>query len=392
MKLIVALFLIAMAGILTHGHAADLRITSFGPDGELTWSNSRAGLHYDVEWVSAIGDRWDIAPAPYWDMAVTGWVGSVTLPLAEIDEQRIFFRLRSYTSSPPPELRSGQVVRHSATNGNPYAFYTYFPRRAEARDNVSLCVWPHGGGASSTDYSYHEAMASNQINRLSEFSDRYRVPILVAAIPRVNEIYVHSLHPDTFTTTDDFLYRPDLKLIDAVWNQYIPFLEDFGCRVSHKVLMMGYSSPGMFTHRFAMFHPDLVKAVWLGGEAPAPVCAGEMHGTKLEYPVGTYNWESLVGEPFQHNTYIGIPHLVTVGGNDTNANNDTTTYTDIFTESQRLFIRSHFGDTNPERIKFYADHLSATNVPTTFRQYDGVGHNLTDEMLEDAFKFLTNTQ
>jgi hypothetical protein len=73
-------------------------------------------------------------------------------------------------------------------------------------------------------------------------------------------------------------------------------------------------------------------------------------------------------------------------------NNDTTTYTDIFTESQRLFIRSNFGDTNPDRIEFYADHLAATNVPTTFKLYDNVGHYLSDEMLKDAFDFLTNTQ
>jgi predicted peptidase len=156
-----------------------------------------------------------------------------------------------------------------------------------------LCVWPHGGGASSTDYSYHESMAFNQISQLVEISDRYRIPVLVAAIPRVNEIYVHSLHPDTFTTTNDFLYRPDLKLIDVVWNQYIPFLETHGCVVSNRVYMMGFSSPGMFAHRFTMFHPDLVQAVWLGGEAPAPLCAAELNGTNLVYPVGTFDWGEL---------------------------------------------------------------------------------------------------
>jgi hypothetical protein len=284
----------------------------------------------------------------------------------------------------------GTIARHPPTRDNPYAFYSYFPKSLGMPGAVTLCVWPHGGGASSYDYAYHEGMAYNQIDRLRAFSERYKLPILVAAMPRVNEIYVHSLHPDTFTTTDEFLRRPDLKLVDAVWNQYIPALERLGCVVSGKVLMMGFSSPGMFTHRFAMFHPHLIKAVWLGGEAPAPLCAGEMFGTQLEYPVGTYNWASLVGQPFQYETYKGIPHFVVVGQNDIIPNNDTTTYTDIFTESQRLFIRAHFGDTNPKRIKFYADHLSSIQVPTTFRQYDGLAHELPDNMLDDAFKFLSN--
>jgi hypothetical protein len=285
---------------------------------------------------------------------------------------------------------SGTITRHPPTRANPYAFYTYFPRSLSLPGAVTLCVWPHGGGASSNDYAYHEGMAYDQINRLRAFSERYKLPILVVAIPRVIEIYVHSLHPDTFTTTDAMLRRPDLKLIDAVWNQYIPSLESLGCVVSGKVLMMGFSSPGMFTHRFAMLHPHRVKAVWVGGEAPAPVCADRMFGRDLEYPVGTYNWASLVGQPFQYDTYKGIPHFVVVGQNDTNPNNDTTTYTDIFTESQRLFIRANFGDTNPKRIKFYADHLASIHVPTTFKQYDGLAHEPSDAMMEDAFKFLSD--
>jgi len=204
----------------------------------------------------------------------------------------------------------------------------------------------------------------------------------------VDYLYVHSLHPDTFTTTEEMLRRPDLKLINAVWEQYIPAIREAGIEVDSQVYMMGFSSPGMFAHRFTLLHPERVKAVWLGGEAPAPLPVPELEGHSLNYPLGTADFEALTGSQFDFVTYSSIPHFICVGENDTNPQNDTTTYTDIFTRSQGDFIRLNFGSTNPERIRFYYDFLASMGMSAEFHLYENVGHEITEQMMIDAFEFL----
>jgi len=287
-------------------------------------------------------------------------------------------------------LKPGNVIEHPSTEENPYAFYTYFPESATKKDNITIVVWPHGGNMNNDDYSYHMQQAENTITWLKSYSEIYQTPILVAAMPRVNHLYVHSLHPGTFTTTSELLGRPDLKLIDAVWNQYIPELQETGLNVSEKIFMMGFSSPGMFTHRFAMFHPERLKAIWICGEAAAPLPADIMNGTPLNYPLGTRNLEDLSGSPFDFDAFKLIPHFICVGENDTKPNNDTTTYTDIFSGAQALFIRSNFGETNPDRIRYYFEYLVSVGVQAKFKQYSGIGHQITEEMMNEAFEFLVS--
>lgn len=288
-------------------------------------------------------------------------------------------------------LQPGQVIEHPPTDDNPYAFYTYFPRSATTNKEIWLGVWPHAGGEWSEDYSYHKTQAESQVLRLTAFSEQYRVPIMVVAIPRAKHLNVQSLHPGTFTTTEEMLRRPDLKLMDAVWSQYIPLMETAGLTVNRRVLMLGFSSPGMFAHRFTMLYPDRVQAVWLGGEAPAPLPTAELYGHPLDYPLGIRDLEALTGRPFDLDTYRAIPHFICVGEKDVVPQNDTTTYTDIFTEEQRLFIRAHFGSTNPERIRFFYEYLISVGVPAEFCLYEGIGHQITFPMLHDAFDFLTRS-
>ena len=289
-------------------------------------------------------------------------------------------------------LQPGLIIERAPTENNPYTFYSYFPRSAATTtQEVTLCVWPHGGGSCSEDYSYHKKQAEKHLSWLRIYAELYQIPIVVVAIPRVERLYVHSLHPGTFTTTEEMLRRPDLKLIDAVWNQYIPLMRNAGLTVNERVLMLGFSSVGMFAHRFTMLHPDRVKAVWLGGEAPAPLPAAKLDGQPLDYPVGIRNLEELTGKPFDFETYRTIPHFVYVGEYDVNPANDTTTYTDIFTEEQRLFIRSRFGATNPERIRFFYEYLVSVGVPAEFCLCEGIGHSVTDQGWRDAFNFLTGS-
>lgn len=73
--------------------AQQLEITSFQSDGTLTWTNSVSNLYYGVEYKNAMDGYWNEAPAEWWNMFETGLVGSVQLPLAEIEDPTMFFRV-----------------------------------------------------------------------------------------------------------------------------------------------------------------------------------------------------------------------------------------------------------------------------------------------------------
>jgi len=87
-------------------------------------------------------------------------------------------------------------------------------------------------------------------------------------------------------------------------------------------------------------------------------------------------------------SYKLIPQFICVGENDTNPNNDTTTHTDIFSGAQAIFIRENFGETNTDRIRYYYEFLVSVGVQAQFKQYPGIGHEITEKMMHEAFKFL----
>jgi len=137
-----------------------------------------------------------------------------------------------------------------------------------------------------------------------------------------------------------------------------------------------------------MIHPEKLKAIWICGEAPAPLPEENLFNTALNYPLGIKDIAELSGKPFNLDLYKQVPHFVCVGENDTNPENDTTTFTDIFNGAQALFIRSNFGETNPDRIQFYYDFLVTKGIAAEFKIYRGLGHEISDNMMLEAFRFL----
>lgn len=283
------------------------------------------------------------------------------------------------------QLKPGQVVMHPATDSNPYVFYSYFPRSAVREKNIIVGVWPHGGNMPNNDYEYHKEQAKSTLSWLKDYAEKYKMPLVVVAIPRVNELYVHTMPAGTFTTSNEFLKRPDLKLIEAIWNQYIPSLQQARFDVHNKIFMLGFSSPGAFTLRFSILHPELINATWIGSPSFAPLPTDQISGQPLDYPLGIRNIEELTGSPFNLDEYKKIPMSVVIGEKDNNENNVT-----IFWYSNKNFIKKNMGETEPERVKFFFDYLVSIGVPAEFHLYPNSGHKITDEMMKDAFEFLTS--
>ena len=97
LRAILTLWLAVGSGL---GLAQETRILSFGQDGTLTWTNSLTNVFCGIEFMpERLCTYWSTAPAPFWNMLVTGAVMSVELPISEIDAQAMFFRLVSATNS-----------------------------------------------------------------------------------------------------------------------------------------------------------------------------------------------------------------------------------------------------------------------------------------------------
>lgn len=62
---------------------------------------------------------------------------------------------------------------------------------------------------------------------------------------------------------------------------------------------------------------------------------------------------------------------------------------DIFTEEQRLLILANFGSTNIKRIRLLRDYPASLGVPSEFRLYEGIGHQIIIPMLYNALDLLT---
>lgn len=329
---------------------------------------------------------------------------STLLPESTLAPNTVTPAARSHTPSGSPPvvptlspqalelLQPDRVVKHPPTANNPYSWFSYFPSGAEKHSPITVSSWPHSGGGAVENYVDREAQAEKEINRYIGYAREFQVPLVLVAIPRVARLYVSSLHLGTFTTNEEMFQRPDLKFIDAVWNQYIPMLRKANLAVDDRVAMMGFSNTGTFAYRFAILHPEKVEAMWLGAFTPAPLPTGEYNGRAIDYPLGVRNLESLTGKPFEIPSFKTIPQFIVVGENDTLFQNDILCCNDIFsTEDEKNFIRQNLGDTNPKRLKKFQEILISMGVNSQFKSYPGVGHETPPTMMREGFNFLLAT-
>ena len=111
--------------------------------------------------------------------------------------------------------------------------------------------------------------------------------------------------------------------------------------IDDKVFLNGFSASGSFVNRFALLHPELVKAVASGSPGGWPtVPVDSWEGQNLIYPVGTEDLESLIGKPFNLKAYQSVPAFIYIGDNDSN---DAVPYSDGFSDTERQIIYNLFG-------------------------------------------------
>ncbi len=131
------------------------------------------------------------------------------------------------------------------------------------------------------------------------------------------------------TTADNSKKRADLQLIAMIKDAQSQLAAN-NIKTADKVFLSGYSASAKFAQRFAIIHPDMVRALAAGGIAGTTVLPFVKYdGTSLRYPVGIFDFKELTGKEFVLETYKKVDQYLYMGGIDTN---DATQFRDCFEE------------------------------------------------------------
>jgi pimeloyl-ACP methyl ester carboxylesterase len=213
------------------------------------------------------------------------------------------------------------------------------------------------------------------------------VPLLVPSfhIPRDPWwLYASQLNRGALTNRIPGLERYDLQLIGMI-DDARERLAVRGLNINRKVFLFGFSSSGFFVNRFALLHPDRVKAVAVGAPGACTAPTNAWKGEQLDYPVGIADLQPLIGLPFDHVAARRVPMYFFMGDQDTE--NDPVPFASCFEPAQGQQIFRLFGANQVLRWPEYEKVYAAADCDSRFVFYPDVGHQLTQAMFDDVRRF-----
>ena len=274
-----------------------------------------------------------------------------------------------------------RVQRFDANPDNGYHadFYLYTSQNAKraAREGkkVTLLVQPNNSGTNSDDPKVHRRDAWWTGFERYKIADELGVALLIPAFIRPGgdwQIYTHALDRDSLITKRIDLRRIDLQLI-AMIDYARAKLAESGIQTDAKILIQGFSASGMFANRFAILHPDRVKAATIGAPGGWPIAPiANFEEKELSYPVGVADLESLTGISFDSSAYNAIPQLIYMGSLD---DNDSLDFTDGWDETDAKLVDALFGTDPLSRWEDAKSIYLAEGANAQFLLIDGVGHD-----------------
>lgn len=149
--------------------------------------------------------------------------------------------------------------------------------------------------------------------------------------------------------------------------------------------MAGFSASGMFVNRFAMLHPERVRAAAIGSPGGWPIAPVERwNGEPLSYPVGISDVAGLTGRPIDLSEVRKVPMFFFLGDRD---DNDSVPYSDSYDNRERQLVLKLFGRTPLDRWDTARRLYEMAGLEAEFHLYPGVGHAITLGELGDVRRF-----
>jgi hypothetical protein len=311
-----------------------------------------------------------------------------------------------------------RTIQANPETGFDWDYLLYVP---DSVTSPYLLVIPNNTGFEEDDIAFHLAEAQKLIKQMSSLADELGTALLVPVFHRpdgeLSDYYTHNLDRNALLMDVDGYQRLDLQLLAMVDDARATLNVD-DIATDERILLWGFSASGTFSDRFTLLHSERVKAVAAGGCTHSLPFA-EYGGENLPYPIGTYDYETITGHPFDEKTFAAIPRFLYKGDQDTGGTEtvDGITYPanqyfDLFlkadleakvetlpapivqdtnmtyTEEETIKYRIYNGAVFVEEFLAVEDiYDEAGLVNTQFKLYPGVGHEVTDEMRGDVLRF-----
>lgn len=287
---------------------------------------------------------------------------------------------------------AGTLIEVSASKPSKFLFpyYLYIPSGLPKNGPVRLLVEPNNSGTTSDDFEFHRQSAKDMVLRgyPRQLSDRLRTPLLVPVFPRTKlqwDVYTQALSRKCLLVEDDNpLHRIDLQLL-AMIQHARDLLRGLGIQTKPRIFMDGFSASGSFVDRFAVLHPESIRALAAGGINGLPLFPiGSYQDVSLPFPLGVADFKSLVGVPFDAESYRRVSQYLYMGALD---DNDTFPHSDAWDDDERVLIAKLFGcKMMPDRWTRSQKIISGLDLPIQTVTYRCAGHD-PGPALDDVVAF-----
>lgn len=270
-----------------------------------------------------------------------------------------------------------------------FEYLIFLPKGIAANTTHCLMVETNNSGLSDTMAHHLKGALHAAANGVASYvTRRLHLPLLVPVFPRSAThwtYYTHALDRDVLLTKEFGIERLDLQLL-AMIEDAKGQLAKQGYPLKEQFFMTGFSASGTFANRFALLHPQKIRAMAAGGiNAIAILPVATVGGQTLNYPLGIADVQQLTGKAVDIKGFQKLPQLLYMGALD---DNDAAAFDDAYSETERAQIYSLMGrQLVSQRWAFMQKVYAENGVEAEFRTYDHMGHGTDQKINNDLVLF-----
>ncbi len=274
-------------------------------------------------------------------------------------------------------------------DGFNFDYLIFLPKGTPVNTATYLMVETNNSGLSDTMQHHLKGALHGAANGVASYVvRRLHLPLLMPVFPRSAThwaYYTHALDRDVMLTKEMGIERLDLQLLAMIADARAQ-LSKQGYTLKEKFMMTGFSASGTFANRFALLHPQQLKAVATGGtNALVILPVKELQGQTLNYPLGMADVAQLTGRPVDVKAFRELPQLLYMGALD---DNDAAAFDDAYSAEERVQIYNLMGKKLvPERWTFMQKIYGQNGVKAEFRTYHHMGHGTDEKINNDLVEF-----
>ena len=281
------------------------------------------------------------------------------------------------------------IIEANPNKGFNFDYLLYLPANFTGD---TIVVSALSGTGNELDGDFLQDKGIEELEDMKDYAKLLNMAIMIVLIPRLEEVYLQALDASSLAETDDIYSEIDEQVLKMISNARLK-LKQLGIKSDKKVVFLGFSSAGQFAHRFAVLHPEAVKAVAAGGlGSQITVPLENFNGCILKYPIGIADLDTY-GIRFDLNDYNKVPQFIFQGALDTNnavfsfdgyTGDDIGAYYNLFS-GQGLSFSDPVNTWSP-----MVQLIESMDNSIEFKLYDGVGHTVTPEIKVEIVSFLQN--